>query len=72
MADCECHPSCLFFNDKMSDRQGMAQIYKARYCQGDNGRCARYRVFQAVGRNILLPDLYPNQRDRVPKLIAAR
>jgi hypothetical protein len=28
MADCECLPGCLFFNDKMADSTGLGKIYK--------------------------------------------
>ena len=72
MADCQCLPGCPFFNDKMADKQGMSLIYKSRYCQGDNSRCARYQVFQAAGKSNVPADLYPNERDRVPELIAVR
>ena len=71
MADCECLQKCPFFNDKMDDSKGMGKIYKDKYCLGDNSRCARYRVFLALGSEAVPNNLYPNMRDRAENIIAA-
>ena len=60
MADCQCIPGCLFFNDRMADMPAMANSMKKRYCQGDNSACARYMVFSALGKEKVPADLYPS------------
>ncbi len=70
MAQCECVAKCPFFNDKMKDSEGLGAIYKRKYCLGDPAQCARFRVFKALGREAVPPDLYPNMRDRAEKLLA--
>ena len=69
MADCALSETCIFFNDKMSDMPSMSVIYKQRYCKGDWETCARYRVFQAVGRENVPTDLYPNDAERVAGIV---
>ncbi|MGD9609404.1 MAG: hypothetical protein AB7U59_08355 [Desulfovibrionaceae bacterium] len=69
MADCECLPKCLFFNDKMQNMPAAANLLKKRLCQGDNSRCARHMVLTALGREKVPPDLSPNQLDRAAALI---
>lgn len=69
MANCECLAGCIFFNDKMSKKPGTAEIYKKKYCLGDNVDCARYMVFQKLGKANVPADLYPNQSNIAQKLI---
>lgn len=69
MADCEFLKGCLFFNDKMSINEGLGAIYKVRYCQGDNTKCARYVVAKKLGREKVPTDLYPNMIERADGLI---
>lgn len=64
MADCEMIEKCLFFNDKMADKPGTAEMTKKRYCRGDFKSCARYMVCKALGRDKVPTDLYPGQKDR--------
>ena len=71
MADCELLAGCPFFNDKMSDTQGIGAVYKKKYCQGSNADCARYVVFKARGRSAVPVDLYPNMLDRAKKILAS-
>lgn len=67
MAECEKLPKCLFFNDKMADMPAMAEIFKKRYCLGDNSKCARLTV--AVTGRLVPVDLFPNQMDVAKKII---
>ena len=71
MADCKLLSGCIFFNDKMSNKPGTAEIFKKKYCKGDNSECARFMVFKALGRQKVPSNLYPNQIDRVQEIIAA-
>ena len=69
MAECECLEGCPFFNDHMKDLEGMANIYKRKYCLGDNTECARHMVFLTLGKEAVPSDLYPNMRDRARKIL---
>ena len=69
MADCECLPTCIFFNDKMKNKPASAEQFKRNYCRGDNKDCARFQVFQALGKENVPTDLFPNQPDRAKKII---
>jgi hypothetical protein len=71
MAQCECLPKCPFFHDKMEDMPAMADIYKRKYCQGDNSECARYSVFTQMGPGSPPMDLYPNNREQAEVFLAA-
>ena len=64
MAACQLIETCIFFNDKMSNMPATADVFKNRYCRGDAHSCARYRVFEKLGRTSVPPDLYPNEHDR--------
>ncbi len=71
MTDCELLEKCIFFNDKMANMPGMAALYKRQYCQGDNSGCARYIVFQALGRERVPADLFPNDVERAEQIVAS-
>jgi hypothetical protein len=72
MTDCPALPRCPFFNDTMADMPAVANLIKRRLCQGDAAGCARYRVLQALGREAVPPDLFPDQTDRAQKLLDAK
>jgi hypothetical protein len=69
MADCPSLSVCPFFNDKMQEKPGLTNMYKNRYCKGDNENCARWRVAVSVGKQHVPSDLYPNQFDRISDII---
>ena len=69
MAECVCLPGCPFFNDQMKDMEGMANIYKRKYCLGDSSECARHMVFETLGKEAVPSDLYPNMRERAGKIM---
>jgi len=69
MPDCEMIAKCIFFNDKMSDKPGTANIMKQKYCKGSNQDCARYIVCKGLGREHVPSDLYPIQIDRAKDLV---
>ncbi|WP_419658530.1 uncharacterized protein Dvar_73560 [Desulfosarcina variabilis str. Montpellier] len=70
MAECECLPTCPFFNDKMANKPGTADMFKKKFCLGDNTNCARYIVMKKLGKPNVPPDLYPNQKKMAEQLIA--
>ena len=71
MADCECLPGCPFFNDKMDADKGLGQIYKKKYCLGDNTDCARHMVFKKLGREKVPANPFPNMQDRARDILSA-
>lgn len=68
MADCELTPACPFFNDKMANMPSTASMMKRKYCQGNFAICARFIVFEALGRQGVPPDLSPNETDKARQL----
>ena len=69
MAECNCLPGCLFFNNKMENMPSMAQMYKTKYCLTDNSKCARYMVLIKKGKERVPKDLFPNQVEKAKKIL---
>ncbi|EPR41228.1 hypothetical protein dsx2_0315 [Desulfovibrio sp. X2] len=69
MADCEMIAKCIFFNDKMADKPGTAEMMKRTYCKGTFAKCARYLVCKKLGREKVPSDLFPIQMDRALALM---
>jgi hypothetical protein len=61
MSECELINGCIFFNDKMANRPGTADLLKSIYCKGEPDNCARMIVVKALGRSKVPADLFPNQ-----------
>jgi hypothetical protein len=72
MADCECLPHCVFFNDRMENMQTTAGLFKQRYCKEDNSNCAIYTVYKALGKAKVPPDMSPNMMERARQIISLR
>ncbi len=68
MAECELLSGCLFFNDKMAKLDVTAALMKIRYCKGNNSDCARYMVYEKLGRDHVPNDLYPGQIEKAKKI----
>jgi hypothetical protein len=63
MPECEIIQTCLFFNEPaVRDMPGLVKQLKTTYCLGDNTKCARHKVYKALGRQaipkLMLPDQY--------------
>jgi len=71
MANCELIENCVFFNDKMANMPGTAEMFKKKYCKEDNSICARHMVVKAMGREKVPQNLFPNQADEAKRLISA-
>jgi hypothetical protein len=71
MPDCEHLTGCVFFaEDSMKGMPKVAQLFRKKYCRGDNSECARYMVFKA---GIKIPsNLFPNDIRRAKELISKR
>jgi hypothetical protein len=70
MADCGSISACPFFNDKMQNMPGGADLFKQYYCLDDNSKCARYMVSKALGKQSVPSNLFPNQMLRAKQIIA--
>jgi len=69
--DCECLSACPFFNNKMQNKPGMAEMFKKKYCNGGEfDNCARYIVRKSLGKEKVPLDLYPNQMDAAKRIIS--
>jgi len=67
--ECKYFADCLFFKDEMKNMSAMASIFKSRYCLSDNAECARYKVSEELGKDMVPDDLYPNDLRRIEKLL---
>jgi len=54
----------------MPDMPDMAELMKDNYCRDDKYRCARYRVFKALGREEVPSDLFPIDIQRADQIIS--
>ena len=70
MAECENLLDCPYFNGtEISEIDVIVELRKQKYCLGDNSICARYMVFEALGREYCPKDLIPIQTDRAKEII---
>ena len=72
MVECELLGSCIFFNDKMADMPATAEMMKNRLCRGNKLECARYMVYQQLGRPKVPLDLYPNDVEGAKLIISLK
>lgn len=68
--DCDCLAGCPFFNDRMPIDSGMGKIYKEKYCLGKFMDCARHKVKEALGKEKVPTNLYPNMFQKAEQIIA--
>ena len=72
MVECELLDSCIFFNDKMAEMPATAEMMKNRLCRSNKLGCARYMVYQHLGRPKVPFDLYPNDIERAKLIISSK
>ena len=70
--NCEYLAGCLFYQEKMPMDKGLGSVYRKNYCETDHSKCARYLVVQAIGREHVPTDLYPNMYQRAEQIIAKK
>ena len=71
MEECPYLAGCIFFHDKMANRPATAELYKQSFCRGRPKDCARLIVREALGKDRVPADLFPNERPRAQQLVAA-
>jgi hypothetical protein len=69
MAECEILSSCPFFGGQIKSVPGVLELYKRKYCKGNNSQCACYMVFKKLGKEKVPPNLFPNMLDKAKKII---
>lgn len=72
MAECKNLEGCPFFNDKLAEKPALASIMKKKYCLEDSTSCARYIVCEALGKENVPGNLFPNMTIRAEELISTR
>ncbi len=71
MLNCELAETCVFLNEQVAGMPSTSAVYMKIYCEQDFDNCGRYMVFNAIGRENVPNDLFPNQSDRAKEVIAA-
>ena len=69
MPNCKYLEGCDFFKGKLADMPRPANLYKDLYCFNDYSICARYLVAEALGRDAVPGDLFPNHEKRAGEII---
>ncbi len=69
MSDCILIETCIFFNEKMEKYPSTVDVMKIHYCKNNKSKCARYKVFKALGRENVPIGLFPDQIDVAKKII---
>jgi hypothetical protein len=67
---CNLVEKCEFFNDRLKDMPAMSEVLKERFCMREHKACARYLVFLEVGRDKIPENLFPNNIEKVAKLLS--
>jgi hypothetical protein len=70
MGECELIDKCPFFNGMLSGDEKRIEEMKEKYCRNNNLNCARYMIANALGKEKMPPDLFPNEKERAYKRIA--
>ena len=70
MGDCEFIEMCPFFQDKLAEKPVEIEELKEKYCRKNNLNCARFMIAQAVGKEKMPPDLYPDEKTIAYQVIA--
>lgn len=68
---CECFGNCELFKSTVANLPSTAKAFQDKFCKIDNTACARYIVYQKLGRELVPADLYPNERGKAMTMIAA-
>ncbi len=64
MADCPNLVRCPFFSGKMEDMPTISVYLMRKFCRNDYTSCARFMIFNALGKEWVPKDLFPNEPKR--------
>lgn len=71
MTECAYLPTCPFFAETLPEMPAMAHYLKSAYCQREPEKCARYLVREAVGKEHVPQNLFPDEGGQATQIIAA-
>lgn len=69
MAICEKLEKCPFYQGQMKTDEGIGEMYKTKYCEGDKHSCARYIVATQLGSEYVTTHLYPNMMKQAQEIL---
>lgn len=70
-SNCECFETCDLFNTSISKLPSTSKSFQDKFCHLNHKSCARYMVFEKLGKDEIPKDLFPNERGRALELIGA-
>ena len=68
---CEFIEACPFFHDKLGSKPEAVEELKQKYSLNNNLNCAHWMLVNSLGKEHMLPALYPHEKTRVYEAIAA-
>ncbi len=68
---CELASNCPYFGAGMKAKPQTAAMFRARYCRGHQSQCARYEVYELLGRDAVPVELAPNEHLRAMMIMRA-
>ena len=70
MSTCDRYEDCPFFNGRLANyAPAIIESVKREFCNGDHDRCARYRVFQELGKGHAPIDMTPVDQDQADEIL---
>ena len=70
MQECELINTCPFYNGQLKGDEEQINNLKEKYCKSNNLNCARYMIFNALGREHMPDGLFPHQKEKAYELIS--
>ncbi len=73
VSKCDRYAECPFFNGRLANyAPAIVDSMKREFCNGDYERCARYRVFQELGKGYAPADMTPIDQDQADQILAGK
>jgi hypothetical protein len=68
---CSKLETCVYFKQEhMQQLEGLASLYRGRYCESDHEKCARHRVLSVLGETAVPADMRPNDHSQAQQMVA--
>jgi UTP-glucose-1-phosphate uridylyltransferase len=69
MNKCPVLEQCRFFNNVLENMPAISESLMEQYCLGDNTECARFFIFDEIGKEHLPDDVFPHEMEKAKKLV---
>lgn len=66
---CPLLNECRFFNDIIENMPSISASLKARYCLSDSKGCARFLIFEKIGKEHVPDDVFPHELEKAEKML---